>query len=292
MLGAHAGHSLPGPAWPPLVPSLPGGKSSHFSEESSSARDRCTEGRGTDRAPRNAFPEALFQPEQEAARPRAHSLVAALGLLSETRPYALVTCSAMIPKSPKQAYCTKFLLSTRMQPAGKGEARVRGHGVGPGPGDTASLRPQGQGRPSELNSSCGRVRARHSPTDMPTCYRERAGSAAAATGSVWCCKTGCQGSSPPRPACAQPGAGESLRPPEPHSGPTCPLPSPGLMVLEALGAHCRLCPISCSGPFHAGAGHPRDQPGQTPSTREPARPRGHSLSCPSRLRSTKVEATR
>jgi hypothetical protein len=32
----------------------------------------------------------------------------------------------MIPKSPKQAYCTKFLLNTRTQPAGKRTARIRG----------------------------------------------------------------------------------------------------------------------------------------------------------------------
>lgn len=35
------------------------------------------------------------------------------------------TCSAMIPKSPKQAYCTRFLLSTRMQPAAKDEGKAQ-----------------------------------------------------------------------------------------------------------------------------------------------------------------------
>lgn len=37
----------------------------------------------------------------------------------------------MIPKSPKQAYCTKFLLNTRMQPAGTEKGGVRGLGVRP-----------------------------------------------------------------------------------------------------------------------------------------------------------------
>lgn len=32
----------------------------------------------------------------------------------------------MIPKSPKQAYCTKFLLNTRMQPAGKEKGQAQG----------------------------------------------------------------------------------------------------------------------------------------------------------------------
>lgn len=32
----------------------------------------------------------------------------------------------MIPKSPKQAYCTKFLLNTRMQPAGKEKGEGQG----------------------------------------------------------------------------------------------------------------------------------------------------------------------
>lgn len=42
-------------------------------------------------------------------------------------PAAPLTCSAMIPKSPKQACCTKFRLSTRTQPAGResGEAQGR-----------------------------------------------------------------------------------------------------------------------------------------------------------------------
>lgn len=44
----------------------------------------------------------------------------------ETGPRALCTCSAMIPKSPKQAYCTKFLLNTRTQPAGKEKGRGQG----------------------------------------------------------------------------------------------------------------------------------------------------------------------
>lgn len=53
----------------------------------------------------------------------------------------------MIPKSPKQAYCTKFLLNTRMQPAGKekgqaqesvGEDRARGRATSPEPRTVAA----------------------------------------------------------------------------------------------------------------------------------------------------------
>lgn len=42
------------------------------------------------------------------------------------RPPAPLTCSAMIPKSPKQACCTKFRLSTRTQPAGRESGEAQG----------------------------------------------------------------------------------------------------------------------------------------------------------------------
>lgn len=108
-------------------------------------------------------------------------------------PPAPLTCSAMIPKSPKQACCTKFRLSTRTQPAGResGEAQGcrprRGHAthLASLPGLLVQQRPGGP--PREM-SACRRTAHGHRPRTHIGCtvkripgYRERARSQSAAT---------------------------------------------------------------------------------------------------------------
>lgn len=109
------------------------------------------------------------------------------------RPPAPLTCSAMIPKSPKQACCTKFRLSTRTQPAGResGEAQGccsrRGHAthLASLPGLLVQQRPGG---PPQEMSACRRTAHGHRPRTHIGCtvkripgYRERARSQSAAT---------------------------------------------------------------------------------------------------------------
>lgn len=182
-----------------------------------------------------------------------------------------------MPKSPKQACCTKFLLSTRMQPAGR---RRRGSGAGcltwPQVQQQPHYLPQAKIQAWEGEGQAGTPTQSAGPPSQAGSTHRTGGKckvrscmyrAEAATS-----RSEARGLCELREASSLPSPSRFTRPDT--RDPRCPS-SPA----SALGTQTRGCPFLQEAPSIPGA-DPRCQRGS------------HLLSCPSRLRSTKVEATR